>query len=408
MADPYLYKGKPYDQLTDEERKAAQEELTNQVHGYEALQRPTPASLAPAGMGGGAAYGAMAGSIATAPGDIELQNQLLPRLNALRTQESALAESGKQAEVKRIAEEARRRLDTAAGRPDKPPPPRTMQEAIMEGGGEVGGTPTVPAAALQAAGPQFKNTIVSRRTPDGRIVFETQMVPVDLSTAALAVERPDGYQGPGLGVEEWRARALAENPQRAAATAAHPGIGTSGEMPQGFLVRAGEGGYGASRQIPALSKSFEEVMSTESPLVQDKWLEAKAKSLGIGAQEAQLLESETRRKLGGAQAGVAEEQLRRLKDPAVEVRDNFAMHDAIMQRINPQVAAVVGTKLSAAIDVLTKQLGGPPPTAIVDAIRNRLVMEQTGKSYDEMLNQVMGTVPGVAAAKARVPNLFGG
>jgi hypothetical protein len=207
------------------------------------------------------------------------------------------------------------------------PKPLSMEDAIREGGGEVAAPqgPITQSASPQAAGPKFKSVIVSRpgREGEGRIVFETVQVPIDSARSYEA----------GPGAASFRSAALAENPMRAAG-----GLNPSGAASQGFQVRENAGGFSPSRQIP-LDKSFEEVFASESPLIQEKWLEAKRQGMALRGEEGALQEQDIRRQMLDSQAGLAKESLAEVQDPRLKAQRELALWDFIGERSGQDVAA---------------------------------------------------------------------
>lgn len=245
----------------------------------------------------------------------------------------------------------------------------------------------------------------------GKITFETQRVlagdvPVDLD------------QFRTQGAAEWQQQALGENAQRAAATRAyqlaHPGKTSyspeTGLPTTGFQVREGAGGFSPSRQRPELTKSWEEVSRTESPAIQDLWLRDKQQAMALATQEGALQDVETRRRLGTAQAGLAERQLAEQLDPTLVTKGRIAAYNLMQQQLGASAAASVEMKLETARQAL--EAGGMSPAMIeaaVKALREKYITETAGPDAVARFNAaLMGQEPSVAAAQARQTTPYGG
>lgn len=249
---------------------------------------------------------------------------------------------------------------------------------------------SLPSPSFVTMGPQeegsqgveMKTAIVSRKDPSGRIVFETQRVPVSAPVDS--------------GVAAWRKQALSENPERAARTRQLGAVNPSGQPSQGFLVRGGEGAFSPSRQIP-LGKTWEEVAASESPLVQDMWLEQKQKGMAVEAANAPLQEAAIRRR-------ILEQQAKRLEDPSIEVKERMALGEQFLpqgqQRRVQAVEAWVQQRLT-----LLRSMGQPAGPEIEAGLRVAAEQAKDIPSAQDFAQQLvdyyLSTNPAVNAARQR-------
>jgi len=301
---------------------------------------------------------------------------------------------------KQKAEQAR--IESLLSLPSSTPaaPAKTMEQALMEGGNEVPTGPASPGTspAKPAGEEEMKTIIAARRDPSGKIVFETQRVPVSAAPGGSYSE----------GVADWKKQALGENAQRAAATAAfqreapeRTSYDQAGRPFQGFQVREGAGGFSPIRALPGLDKSYKEIAATESPLVQDVWMEARQKQLGLGAQEAALTEAQTRNRLAGTQGSILEENLKRLQDPKLGVREQMALREEVSRQLAVEKAPLIEQETQAALDIL-KRAGTPADDTVAALIRRKIHDKYTGEAAIlERIGQVKAGSDAVAASMFR-------
>lgn len=321
-----------------------------------------------------------------------------------------------------IGELRRRQLGGVASVPPAAAPPSmTWEQALMEGGHGPAEPPAPPVAGQAppaAEEEQYRTVIGSRRDPTtGRIIFETQRVkaadvPVDIGSF------------PTQGAQEWQRGALAENAQRAAATAAfqrtHPLRVTydpaTGDPFKGFQVRAGQGGFSPSRTAEDVLGRFgaksvadlsEEQLQQESPAVQQVMREAQDNALARRAREAAIADVEAKRGLAAAQAareealgGIAQEQLKEVQDPVLRVQRQLAEYNALRETLRPEVAQAVETEVASTVATLTKA-GYSPNDAMVADIRRRALEKHTGTSYANLIRDLQMLTPGGYAATIR-------
>lgn len=380
MADPY--EGMTSEQLAEERRR-----LSEAAIGLQSIQRDIPqADVGEYGMAG-------------------LVSQMNPEARALdvererkaqeiKAQQAALEAAVARSEEARRIEAARARVASAVGAP--PSRSRTMEQALMEGGHTVGETPQGPTSTI-GMGPQerqYKTVIGSRIDPyTNKIVFETQRVPVEDVPADLA------QAGPMPAAEQWRAGALSENPMRAAMTSAYGGVNPSGQRSTGFQVRPGEGGFSPSAAIPPSTASPEEVLATQSPAVADLWFERKSRANEAAAQEARL-------KLGQTQVQISQEELKRIQDPTITVRERFALREDAKRRLLAERGDQIEQQVLVAIDAVkaSGQQVTPQLEAVIrSSVTDKLAGEQ---ALDQMIAQAMSGEPAVAASRFRPSSVF--
>jgi len=310
------------------------------------------------------------------------QRELNARAGAINTAERAAGLAGR-------TRAAQSQVASAIGEPSSRQP-LTAEQALIEGG-QSPVTSTAPTASTDPGafvGPKqmTKEVITAVRQPDGRIVFTNATVPINDTAAEKAY---------GEGVGDWRSKALAENDIRARTQG---GLNASGQVSQNFLV-GNTPGYGASRQLPALSASFEDVQQ-ESPLIQDKWMAKKLQDLGLSTQEAELGGLGSRNRLMNAQAGLAEEQLRRQQNPEIAAREVLAPYNVTRQVLGEERAAKIEDDFHTAVRAL-QALGKYDPADDI-AIRQRIIEANTGDAaIAQRLAIAMGGNVAVQAARAR-------
>jgi hypothetical protein len=396
-SQPFMLNGKRLEELSDEELELAKEELRQQSTGWDALKALGNATLAQTGIPSIAAAGSELASLSD-------QERSRLGLVGMVGRGLAAADEAIDSPMRQLRQHGGSILFGQGEAPQmrtiqsRPSIPRTREDAIMAGGGEVA-PPGGPVSAQPAAGSEFKTIITSRRggPGEGPVVFETSRVPIAQQPRAA---EPGDYAGPGLGVEEWKARALAENPMRAIRTEQLGSLNPSGARSTGFQVREGSGGFSPSAAIPDVSADFNEVMQTQSPAVQDIWLERRARAMALAREQAGIGELEARSKLLGAQAGQAEAETAGIADPMVAAKRMAAMYDYVSQNIGEQAAGAIQADIQAAVATL-KQSGAWSPEIERAAIA-AITRKHTGsEAVAQQVRAIMGGVPAVAAAQAR-------
>lgn len=380
-----------YDAMTSEEMARERLRLYRMGVGLDALRRTLPESQG---------LGEFAGEQTLPPVQAALDVEIARRQRELNAQRDAVLAAEERAAAAGRTREAQTAVSMATG--GAPPPvgtPTSSSPAPLPSTPWAGvpyRTDVTPQAAQAAQGAEeYKTVIASRRTPEGRIVFETQRVPV----SSIAAQGPpesgeDTYSGPGLGVEEWKQKALAENAARRMQSARFGGVNPSGQPAAGFQVRAGEGGFSPSRQIP-LGKTWEEVYATESPLVQEKWLEAKRQGQQLEAETAPIQEAALRRR-------ILEQQARRLEDPSIEVKERMALAETVLPQATKKRAEAVEAWVQERLTLL-RAMNQPSGPDIEGGLR--VAAEKAIPPVDDfaqrMVDLYMSGEPAVAAARQR-------
>lgn len=390
-----------YDTMTAEQLAAERKRLAEAAAGLDALRKTLPESYTGLGV---EEYGTAGLPSQMNPQHRALDAETAAKQQELNAQRAAVEAAVARSEDRKLSEAARAQVLAATGGATSP---KTMEQALMEGGNAI--EPSGGPVAAQVAHPQedqYKTIIGSRRDPlTGKITFETQRVratdvPVDLG------------QFPTQGANDWQNQALGENAQRAAATRAfqlaHPEQTTyspeTGLPTTGFQVRAGAGGFSPSTPIPSAAMSPEEVLATQSPLVADMWFERKARADEARARAGALQDVETRRRLGTAQAGLAERQLAEQTDPTIVTRGRIASYDLMQQKLGSTTALAIESFLRTVRQNL--EAAGQPPAmveAAVKAMRDKKIEEKSGLGAVRDFNAALSAIeePTVAAAQIR-------
>lgn len=343
----------------EEERRRLQEQAT----GWDALQALIPGATLPESILGG--IRGVAGEAASIqPGDLGQEGALgiLQRLGSAGL-------IGAVDPVERGQRASQQFLFGTGGGQGRPLPP---QAASVPGAVR----PTPPATpgsepfmgplqegsqATQAVPTPTLRLLQSQRTPDGRVV-QSEITP-----------------------QEWKARALLSQGGMGGTQS-----GESGTVnPRGFQVRQGPGAFSPGRQVEdVLQEQGEDLTSLgerqilqESPAVQALLREAQQNEFVRRTQAAGIGDLDLRRRLLTAQAGTAEEGLRRLQDPTVEAQEQMALYDFIQKRLTPEVQQRVEGKLKLAVDAMTQQAGVPPSPQVIEAMRQAITDQESGGAF---------------------------
>lgn len=152
------------------------------------------------------------------------------------------------------------------------------------------------------------------------------------------------------------------------------------------------GAFSPGRALPSFSKSFEEVANTESPAIQDLWLEMRAKDIASRrAQAATGLEE--------AQTRIAEEQAREAALPWEEqirrqAQRDLARRAEIIRTEAPSIQVLVDDQVQQLKDAYRRANGKPMPPEEEQRVRRIKEIE----IQDLVVNRILGQITPQALA----------
>ncbi|MCP4900203.1 MAG: hypothetical protein GY906_24795 [bacterium] len=332
------------------------------------------------GLGGGV------GGVLRSPGLIGAAERIQPGLGgAVYGAGTEMEEWAKEREAaERIRQEgAEESLRQAMGGAYQPPSAAPVDSAPAQPPPETGGPPTE-----MIQGGEMRLTPEEQREAD---------------FAAWGQQTQEAQYSPSENIADLRQRAglqmgthtpEAQLPQRRSAGGTRskggfevgPRVGGLGAAESRAKDRGQGGAFSASRQLPPDQASWDYVSRTESPAIQDLWLENKRKSLGIRTAEDQL-------RLEGARADLMESQAEESGLP-FEAKLNrqyesaMNMHTRIKERVMPDVQKQVDeymTTLSTDPEGM-KLLAKPGMKKRIEAQK---MQEFQNASMTNLLNMVM-------------------